>query len=559
MTRNARWLLASAAGALLIAPAGTIAQPEPARAGAKGTTLDGHLSPRLHSLGTYSRKVSTTNANAQKFFDQGLVLAYAFNHAEAVRSFKEAARLDPNLAMAYWGEAYALGPNINAPMDETAVPPAYEAIQKAVSLKAGASEVERAMIDAMATRYAKDPKADRAALDKTYADAMRALASKYPQDADILSIAAESIMDTDPWNYWTNDGSPRPYTRDVIGLIEKAIAINSNHPLALHLHIHALEASQEAFRAVGAAERLGALAPGAGHLVHMPSHIFFRVGRYGEAEQSNIKAIAADEGYIAQCNAQGIYPAAYYPHNIHFLWIAQTYQGKSRDAIAAADKCASKPPGEMHAGLQQFLTAPYYARVRFAKWDQLLAMPKPGEELAFLTGVWHFGRGMALANTGKADEAESELASLKAVVERADFPKELILVNSRPSTLMGIAEHLVSGSIAEARGDWDTAIAAYGAAVRLEDSTTYNEPPDWPLATRHWLGSALLGADRPIEAEAVFLEDLRRRPENGWGLTGLVQALKAQGPDRMVDLTQAQARLEKAWAKADVKLAGAKW
>lgn len=523
------------------------------------TTRQGQLSPKLHNLGKHSRKTSTTNPQAQKYFDQGLVLSYAFNHAEAVRSFKEVQRLDPECAMSYWGEAYALGPNINAPMDESAVSPAWEAIQKAIAKKPGATETERAMIDALATRYSPDPKADRAALDKAYAAAMQALAKRSPTDADILSIAAESVMDTDPWNYWTNDGNPRPYTRDVIALIEKAIALNADHPLALHLHIHALEASQEADRAVTSGERLLNVAPGAGHLVHMPSHIFFRVGRYNEAAAANLKAIAVDEDYITQCKAQGIYPAAYYPHNVHFLWIAYSHEGRSADAITAAKKTASKPHPDMAAGLQQFIVAPYHAMVRFAKWDEALAAPRPADNLPFVLATWHWARGMALANTRKIDEAESELANLKSVAARPDFPQTLILVNSPPPRLMQLAERLLAGEIALVRRDTDDAISHFSAAVRLEDSTTYNEPPDWPTATRHWLADSLLDAKRPVEAEAVFLEDLRRRPNNGWALFGLVQAIKAQGTGREADLAQAESRWKTAWPTADVKLHSAKW
>lgn len=525
----------------------------------RSTTRQGQLSPKLKNLGTYSRKVTTTVPQAQTYFDQGLVLAYAFNHAEAVRSFKEAQRLDPNCAMAYWGEAYALGPNINAPMDDAALSPALEAVRKAQALRDKASPVERDLIDAMAKRYSADPKADRATLDKAYSEAMREVAKRYPNDADIQAIAAESVMNTDPWNYWTNDGNPRPYTRDVVALIEKSIALSPDHPLGLHLHIHALEASQEAFRAVPSAERLGGVAPGAGHLVHMPSHIFFRVGRYNEAAAANLKAIAVDEDYITQCRAQGIYPAAYYPHNVHFLWIAYSYEGRSADAIEAAKKTASKPHPDMAAGLQQFIVAPYHAMVRFGKWSEILATPEPAENLPFVRATWHWARGMALAATGRTGEAESELESLRSAAAAPDFPAKLILVNSPPPRLMEIAGRLLSGAIAWKKGDLDTAIESFAAAVRLEDSTTYNEPPDWPYPTRHWLGQALLEAKRPVEAEAVFLEDLRRRPNNGWSLFGLVESLKAQGESRKVDLAQAEARWKHAWPTADVKLTSAAW
>ncbi len=516
-------------------------------------TRNGALSPKLHNLGTYSRKVSTKNPQAQKYFDQGLILAYAFNHAEAARSFKEAQRLDPECAMAYWGEAYVLGPNINAPMFPDAISPAYEAAQKAVSLKSKAQPWEQDLIDAVAKRYVKDANADRKPLDAAYADAMKALAKKHPKDADILSIAAESVMDTDPWNYWTNDGNPRPYTTEVVTLIEKAIALTPDHPLALHLHIHALEASTQADRAVASGERLLNVAPGAGHLVHMPSHIFFRVGRYNEAVASNQKAIQVDEDYITQCKAQGIYPAAYYPHNIHFLWIAYSYEGRSADAIEAARKTASKAHDGLPLPTDQFKVAPLQAMVKFNKWDDILKEPRPAEKDLFATMTWHFARGMALVNKGDAAAAESELTSLKEMLSRPDFPAELLLVNSPPERLGRIAERILAGEIAWARKDMDEAIDQFSSAVRLEDSTVYNEPPDWPYPTRHHLGAALLADQQPVEAEAVYLEDLRRRPQNGWGLLGLVQALKAQGEKRQADLEQAEARLKKAWTSADIK------
>ncbi len=525
----------------------------------KDTTRSGALSPKLHNLGTYSRKVSTGNAQAQKYFDQGLILAYAFNHAEAARSFKEAQRLDPNCAMAFWGEAYVLGPNINAPMFPDAISPAYEAAQKALALKGKAQPWEQDLIDAVAKRYSKDANADRKPLDAAYADAMKALAKKYPNDPDVVSMAAESIMDTDPWNYWTNDGHPRPYTMEVVTLIEKGIALRPDHPLALHLHIHALEASNDAPRAVASAERLQTVAPGAGHLVHMPAHIFFRVGRYNESAAANVKAIAVDEDYITQCKAQGIYPAAYYPHNIHFLWIAYSYEGRSSDAMDAARKTASKAHDGLPLPTDQFKVAPLHAMVKFAKWDNILKEPRPAEKDLFATMTWHFARGVALVNKGDLAAADSELEGLRAALANKDFPAELLLVNSPPERLGRIAEHVLLGEIAWARKDMDEAIDQFSTAVRLEDSTTYNEPPDWPYPTRHYLGAALLADKQPVEAEAVYLEDLRRRPENGWGLFGLVQAVKAQGDKRKVDLSQAEARWKAAWPTADAKLTSSKW
>lgn len=523
------------------------------------TASDGRIAPRLQNLGAYSRKASTANPMAQTYFNQGLVLAYAFNHAEAVRSFREAARLDPDFAMAFWGEAYALGPNINAPMDPAAVSPAWTAIQHAMAKKAGVTAVERALIEALAKRYAPDPKADRATLDRAYADAMRDLARRHATDADVLAMAAESLMDTRPWNYWTNDGNPRPDTLDVLAFIEQAIAVDPNHPLALHLHIHALEASQQPERAIASADRLGGTVPGAGHLIHMPSHLFFRVGRYRDAIDANLKAVAVDEDYISQCRAQGLYPAAYYPHNIHFLWIAYAFEGQSGEAIRAARAAASKPHGEMAHPLQQFIVAPLHTLVRFARWDDILAEPKPPENLKFVAATWHYARGMALAAREQLDAAEAELAAMRTAMADPGFPADLVLVNSPPARIAEIGVHTLAGQIAAARGNHDQALAELATAVRVEDSLTYNEPPDWPFPARHYLGAELLAAGQPIEAEAVYFEDLARHPRNAWSLEGLVQALRAQGTERQADLKEAAARRDALWPQADVKLASSKW
>jgi tetratricopeptide (TPR) repeat protein len=553
-----RWLRLLLLGVLACASAPTHEHHAGADPAPGERTHDGRLSPRLQDLGAHSRRVSTRDPMAQRYFDQGLVLAFAFNHAEAVRSFREAQRIDPGLAMAYWGEAYALGPNINAPMDPGAIPPAWSAIQRALALAGSATPVERALIAAQARRYAEDASADRAALDRAYAEAMQALAREYPEDAGVQAIAAESIMDTAPWNYWTNDGNPRPYTADVLALIERTLALDPDHPMGLHLHIHALEASQDPARAVPSGERLGRVVPGAGHLVHMPSHIFFRVGRYSDAVSANLRAIEVDEDYISQCRAQGIYPAAYYPHNVHFLWIAHSYLGQSAAALDAARKTAAAAHHPMPLPLDQFHAAPLHTLVRFARWDEILREPRPPAEQLYLSVVWHYARGMALAARADPASAERELAALRALLARPDFPAQMMMANSSPLRLAQIAERVLSGEVALARRQSDAAIAAFSSAVLLEDSLTYNEPPDWPYPARHWLGAALLAAGRSVEAESVYLEDLRRRPANGWGLLGLVQALRAQGEARSRDLAQAEARLAGAWRSADVELSSSK-
>src|SRR5215813_14490851 len=365
--------------------------------GQQSTSPTGAVAPRLQKLGNHTFPVSTKNAQAQLFMNQGLNLSYAFNHAEAGRAYREAARLDPNLAMAYWGEALALGPNINAPMDPASEPKALEAIQKAVSLKANASPREQALIEALTHRYSGRAE-DRKVRDREYADAMRKVHLQFPGDDDISMLYVESVMDLRPWGYWTKDGTPYERTSEIVALTEQVIAHNQNHPGALHLYIHLMEAYQ-ADKAEAAADRLLTLMPAAGHMVHMPAHIYQRVGRYADAARSNVMAIAADEDYIAQCRAQGLYPMAYYPHNLHFLWFAATMQGRSSVAIASARKTAATVSDSALAAiplLAGFRVVPWYALTRFGKWDEMLAEKAPPPANRFLTGTWAYARGLAL-------------------------------------------------------------------------------------------------------------------------------------------------------------------
>src|SRR5262245_3032795 len=354
----------------------------------------GQVAPRLQKLGTHVFPVSTKNKQAQLFMNQGLNLSYAFNHAEAGRAYREAARLDPNLAMAYWGAALALGPNINAPMDPASEPKALETIQKAVSLKANATPREQALIDALTNRYSGRPE-DRKARDRAYADAMRKVHLQFPDDDDISMLYVESVMDLRPWGYWTKDGTPYERTTEIVALTEKVIAHNQKHPGALHLYIHLMEAYQ-ADKAEPAADRLLTLMPAAGHMVHMPAHIYQRVGRYSDAVRSNELAIAADEDYISKCRAQGLYPMAYYPHNLHFLWFAATADGRSKLAIEAARRTASNVADETLKAvplLAGFRVVPYFALTRFGKWGEMLREPEPPATSAYLRGMWHYARG----------------------------------------------------------------------------------------------------------------------------------------------------------------------
>jgi tetratricopeptide (TPR) repeat protein len=520
-------------------------------------TKTGRLAPELKNLGAFERRISTQSPDAQRFFTQGLVLVYGFNHAEALRSFQEAARLDPGCGMMHWGQALALAPNINDP----AIGPdrerqGYQAISRALELRAGLSPVEAGLIEALAARFTGD-KPDRAQLNQAYAGAMAKLYARFPGDPDVATLYADAVMNTMPWDYWTKDGKPRPGTLDALAALEEAIRTSPDHPGAHHLYIHAVEASTDPDRGVRSAEKLGALVPAAGHLVHMPSHIFIRVGRYSDAADANIKAIAADEDYITQCRAQGIYPAAYYPHNIHFLFVALSMEGRSREAMEAARKVATRhehkdllEPGFGFAHLLRAM--PYLAMVRFGRWEEMLAQPDPGAASSFVQAVWHYGRGMALSARGDLGAAQAELGALARLARAPELEQLKIFELNSLARLAAIAEALLDGEIAAARKDTRRAISALRRAVELEDQLLYSEPPDWPLSPRHYLGAALLEFGRAKEAEACFWEDLTRHRRNGWALRGLQRSLELQG--RKAEAARVEADFEKAWARADVKI-----
>ena len=511
----------------------------------------GQIAPRLQNLGSYTFPVTTKNARAQLFVNQGLNLSYAFNHAESGRAFREAARLDPNLAMAYWGQALVLGPNINAAMEPTDEGPAFDAIKKAVALKAHASPRERAFIEALAARYTGKPE-DRVARDRHYAEAMAKVHKAYPNDLDAAVLYVESLMDLRPWGYWMRDGVPYEGVADAVALIEKVIARSPKHPGALHLYIHLVEAVAPE-KAEGAADRLLPLVPAAGHLVHMPAHIYQRVGRYADAIKSNQLAIAADEDYISQCRAQGLYPIGYYPHNLHFLWFAATADGQSTLAIDAARKTASKVDPETLKQLPllaAFKVVPYYALTRFGKYDEMLAEPDPGRDNAFLAGIYHYARGVALVGKNRLDDAAKELAAVKAVLTEPSLDGTLFSPNIARAVL-SIAPEVLGGEIALGRRQFDQAIGHFDRAVRLEDSLVYTEPSEWHYPPRQALGRALQLAGRFAEAETVFWEDLKRNPENGWSLRGVIEALRAQ--NKMEQAAVVEARLKKAWARSDVR------
>ena len=516
------------------------------------------LAPRLQNLGVHTFKVTTKSARAQLFINQGLNLAYGFNHAEAARSFAEAARLDPRCAMAYWGHALVLGPNINAPMDPEAEPKAYELVQRAVALKAGASPRERAYIDALAVRYTGKAE-DRAKADRAFADAMRKLVASYPTDLDARTMYAESLMDLRPWNYWTRDGEPYEETLEIQRALEHVLDRNRNHPGALHYWIHLWEPTDTPERAEAEADRLLPLMPGAGHIVHMPAHIYMRVGRHADVVKSNQMAVKADEDYISQCRAQGLYPLGYYPHNIHFIWMGATASGQRKVALDAARKVANAIPPEALGTvpiLQGFLVVPYWAMVRFAQWEDILNDKGPRHDTPFTRGAWRFARAMALTATGRLSDAEQELAELKKVVGDPTLKAQVTFSNNSGVAILRIAPEVVAGEIAAKRKDWDRAVLHLDRAIRYEDSLIYQEPPDWHAPVRQNLGAVLLEAGRPDEAEAVFWEDLKKNPGNGWSLLGLTQALEAQG--KKEDAARVRKRFEEAWKESDFKPSAAR-
>ena len=509
--------------------------------------------PLYGDLGSWTHPVTTASPKAQKYFAQGLRLYYGFNHDEAIRAFHEAARLDPKCAMAWWGVALSAGPNINLPMDEDHGKIALEAVGHAAALAKGVRAADRDYIGALLTRYSARPDARRGALDSAYCAAMRKLAKRYPADADAAALFAESILDLNPWNQWAQDGQPNPGTLEAVATLEALLAKHPDHPGANHFYIHAVEASNHPERALAAARRLETMVPGAGHLVHMPSHIYARTGQYREALEQNRKAVAVDEKYIAEQSPQGAYPLMYYNHNIQFIWFSASMEGRSAEAIAAARKMVGNLPPEVIAQMSMLELAPPYpimTLVRFGRWDEALAEPAPPPSERYARGVWHCARGMAAAGKGDLAGAAAALDSVRVAAARV--PADMIIsINSAP-LLLRIATNALAGDLAAHRKRGEEALRALRLAVAEEDSLHYDEPPTWYFPVRHTLGAALLQFGQAKEAEAVYREDLRRHPENGWALAGLANALRAQGNTQ--EATAVDARFRKAWADADIKL-----
>ena len=510
------------------------------------------LAPTLEGLGELHYAITTSSNAAQRFFDQGLRLVYAFNHAEAIRAFDEASRLDPEAPMPHWGKALALGRNLNDSMPRERELQALKSLKQAQDRSDNASEREQALIGALASRYSTDEDADRATMNAAWVDAIAKVADQFPDDPEPATLHAAAIMNTMPWDYWRG-GKPQPGTVEAKELLEQVIAAHPDHPGAHHYYIHLMEA-REPHLAEPSADTLGILMPAAGHLVHMPAHIYIRVGRYDDAVTSNQRAIAADLDYIAQCNAQGLYPVAYYPHNIHFLWASATFGGRAELAIESADDLAGEVPVELAptlAFLQNYLATPLFARVRFGRWQEVLDTPRPPTGQTFQTAMWHYAQGLALAAGGDPRGARRHLKALGKLRRNQEL-SDLRISFATGSDLVRLTEHLLAGEIQAARGRLPRAIDEMRSAVALQDGFRYAEPPSFHYPVRQSLGAVLLEAGRASEAEAVYRRDLEHNPHNGWSLFGLAEALRAQERDE--EANEARQRFQEAWRSADVTL-----
>ena len=502
------------------------------------------------NLGSLHHPITTTSEQAQRFFDQGLRLVYAFNHEEAIRSFEAAADLDSQAAMPYWGIALALGPNINSEMEKKDERRAIEMVQKARRLAGHITPVEQAYIEALVTRYVGRKGVKRKGLDEAYAKAMRSVAQRFPEDGDAATLFAEALMDLRPWDFWKPDGQPQPGTEEIVTTLEAVIVKNPDHPGACHYYLHAVEASLQPERALPCADRLPGLMPGAGHLVHMPAHIYMRVGKYHEAVEGNQQAAHVDEQYFASQHPTGEYADGYYRHNLHFLWASLAMEGRNAEAMKAARDVAATitlEEASKDRSKEFYLPTPIFSMIRFGRWEELLKEPVPLKGLRLMDGMWRLGRGLALVATGRLPGAEGEhvvLAGLTKQIRRDRTTEE-----KTQRALLKIAERILSGEIAARRQRYDDAIRLFEEAIKMEEALPYSEPPLWPLSVRHHLGAVLLLADRPSEAEAVYHADLLRHPDNGWALTGLIQSLQAQQKDDQAAV--AEERFKKAWAHAD--------
>ena len=520
-----------------------------------------NVAPLFEDLGSLNYPITTNNGLVQKYFNQGLTLAYGFNHAEAARSFYYASKLDPSCAMVYMGYAYVLGPNYNAGMEDDHYQRAYSAIQKAKELSGNCTQKEKDLINAMAERYSETPPEDRSQLDLNYSNALKEVHEKYPEDNEIATLYAESLMNLHPWDLNEKDGSEKPWTPEITALLESVIARDSSHAGANHFYIHAVEASSTPERGYHSAEVYDNDAvPNAGHLVHMPSHIYIRTGDYHKGTLSNIRAVKADSSYVTLCHAQGAYPLAYYPHNYHFMAATAALEGNKHWAMVGANKVSEhvhpdimKEP--LWGTLQHYYVIPYYSMVKFGMWDEILKR-KETDTLKYPLAVMHYAHGMAYVGKGDLDAAKEELKNLKAYATDESLNEITVWLINSVGDLVKIADRVLEAEILSAEGNYDKSITLLREAVDFEDALNYNEPPDWFFSVRHYLGDVLIKSRQYQEAIAVYDEDLSKLPRNGWAQSGKKLAYQSlNNPEKAAEM---DALLKDSWATADVELIGSK-
>ena len=519
---------------------------------------DGKLAPLFKGLDVYHYPVSTTSASAQKFFDQGLVLSFGFNHAEAARSFRQCAVEDPECAMCHWGLAYVLGPNYNAPMEVDVLPAALESLQQARLLMHKASPKERALIEALTKRYPASKDIDPNPYYEEYANAMREVMRSYPDDQDIAIMTAEALMDLHPWDLWERTGEPKPWTPEIVNIINGILSKNPKHPQAAHLYIHATEASGDPEQALVAARMLELRVPGSGHLLHMPSHTYINTGHYHEGSIANERAVKEDSSYVEACHEAGIYPLVYYPHNWHFLSACAALEGRGERALEASrymadfvvDKELMYVP--QLAALQHFYSIPWFIMVKFAMWDEILREPAPKPDLKYPNAIWNYAQGMAHAAKGNYDKAAQNLKYIRDVSMDTNVAKLTIWEINTVLDIVQLSEQVLQGEIVRRQGHYDIAVRFFGQAVEMEDALKYQEPPDWFFSIRHHLGDALLKAGRYSEAEEVYRTDLKELKRNGWALMGLYKSLEGQG--KTAEAAEVMKQFREAWKHASVEL-----
>jgi tetratricopeptide (TPR) repeat protein len=517
----------------------------------------------FETFGTLHRDTGSRIPAAQRYFDQGLRMAYGFNHEAAGRAFAEAARLDPDCAICVWGQALVLGPNINMAMEATAVKDAAALARRAQALSAHARPVDRALIAALLQRYADPAPVDRKRLDRAYAEAMASVVRDHPDDDDAATLYAEALMDLSPWAYWTSDGKPTEFTPQILATLERVLQRNPQHIGAMHYYIHATEASPTPQRAEPYADRLAALAPGSGHLVHMPAHTYIRIGRYHDATLTNLAAGTADKTFLSFCHgSNGVYPLGYVPHNWHFATMTAGLTGSRTLALEAAAQAAQRvdrgmmgtPPLE---AMQLFLVAPLFTQVRFGEWDAILAQADAPAALPFPTAIWHFARGMAQVRKGALANAQDELDALRGIAADPALAKVSFLDINHADALVAVAVPLLRGELLRAQGRSSDGIAALREAAAAEDALNYDEPADWPLPIRPYLGAALLEAGDARAAQVAYREDLATYPDNGWSLYGLAQAQRKLGETAAAQDTVR--RHAAAWQWADMPLTASRF